>query len=181
MEAIFGHTKLILEFGGLTRHRAGAIVNAANSSLMGGGGVYGAIHRVGGHAILKECKAIISQIGRLAPGKVVITTGGNLPAKNVIHTVGPVWEGGNNNEDGLIESCYKRSLEIASEKGLKTIAFPCISTGIYHFPKERAAGIAISVVKDFFNKCSSIEKVMRSKVFFIASSLSAALKIYIPS
>ncbi|MCK5218822.1 O-acetyl-ADP-ribose deacetylase [bacterium] len=159
MEAIFGHTKLILELGDLTRHRAGAIVNAANSSLMGGGGVDGAIHRVGGHAILKECKAIISQIGRLAPGKAVITTGGNLPAENVIHTVGPVWHGDPRQAARILASAYRESLMLADKMAIKTIAFPSISTGAYGYPVQAAAETAVAEVKKYLLQETYLERV----------------------
>lgn len=125
------------------------IVNAANSSLLGGGGVDGAIHRKGGKAILDECIAIRNKQGGCATGEAVITTGGNLPAKYVIHTVGPVWQGGNSNEAQLLENCYTNSLRLAFENKLSSIAFPNISTGIYRFPKEQAAMIAIQTTKKF--------------------------------
>ncbi|WP_425392066.1 O-acetyl-ADP-ribose deacetylase [Ekhidna sp.] len=135
--------KLIQE--DITKLRVDAIVNAANSSLLGGGGVDGAIHRAGGFAILEECK----EIGGCETGQAVITTGGNLPAKYVIHTVGPVWKDGNSNEEELLRSCYIQSLIAAADHDVKTIAFPNISTGIYGFPKERAAEIAIENVSSF--------------------------------
>lgn len=126
-----------------------AVVNAANSSLLGGGGVDGAIHRAGGPAILEECKAIRNRQGGCKTGEAVITTGGNLPAKKVIHTVGPVWRGGKSNEASLLAHCYKNSLKLALQNGLKIVAFPNISTGIYGYPKKEAARIAVSTVKDF--------------------------------
>lgn len=127
----------------ITKLKVDVIVNAANSSLLGGGGVDGAIHRVGGSEILKECK----KIGGCETGSAVITTAGNLPSKNVIHTVGPVWRGGNDNEEQLLADCYKNSLKLANKEALFTVAFPNISTGVYRFPKEKAAEIAISTVK----------------------------------
>ena len=127
---------------------ADAIVNAANSSLLGGGGVDGAIHKKGGPAILQECMEIRNRQGGCKTGQAVITNAGNLPAKKLIHTVGPVWNNGKNKEDALLADCYTNSLELAFRHGLKTIAFPNISTGIYHFPKERAAEIAIAAVRD---------------------------------
>ncbi|MCX6007803.1 MAG: O-acetyl-ADP-ribose deacetylase [Chloroflexi bacterium] len=142
-ELIVKSTKLMLVRGDITQQKVEAIVNAANSGLMGGGGVDGAIHRVGGSAIVEECRRIVSQIGRLAAGKAVITTGGNLPAKYVIHTVGPVWRGGGNSEGETLASCYTESLKIASDKGLTSIAFPAISTGVYGYPQDQAAKIAI--------------------------------------
>ncbi|MBB4078718.1 O-acetyl-ADP-ribose deacetylase (regulator of RNase III) [Lewinella aquimaris] len=133
------------------------IVNAANSSLLGGGGVDGAIHRAGGPAILEACKKIGAEQGGCPTGEAVITTAGKLPAKYVIHTVGPVWNGGTNGEDALLESCYRNSLQLAEEVGATSIAFPNISTGVYHFPKERAAEIAVRTVRAF--PVNSIEEV----------------------
>lgn len=138
---------------------ADAIVNAANSSLLGGGGVDGAIHRKGGKAILEECMAIRARQGGCATGQAVITTAGNLPAKYVIHTVGPVWNGGHNGERSLLHDCYTNSLNLAKEYNIKTIAFPNISTGIYHFPKEEAAMIALRAMQYFVDK-ETFEKVL---------------------
>lgn len=138
--------------GDITTIEAEAIVNAANSSLLGGGGVDGAIHRKGGGAILDECIAIRNRQGGCETGKAVITTAGNLPAKYVIHTVGPVWNGGNKNERQLLHACYINSLQLAFEHSVKIIAFPGISTGIYRFPKDEAAKIAIDAVINFENK-----------------------------
>ncbi len=136
-----------------------AIVNAANSSLLGGGGVDGAIHRAGGKKILEECVAIRNKQGGCKTGEAVITTGGNLPAKYVIHTVGPVWNGGNNNEDQLLANAYKNSLQLAVEHHIKSIAFPNISTGVYHFPKQKAAQIAIDTVKEFIEASNAVEEI----------------------
>lgn len=144
----------------ITKQTTDAIVNAANTSLLGGGGVDGAIHRAGGKAILDECIQIRNRQGGCKTGEAVITTGGNLPAKYVIHTVGPVWNGGNNNEEMLLASAYKNSLAIAAEHKLISIAFPNISTGIYHFPKQKAAEIAVNTVKQFLKNNSSITKVI---------------------
>ena len=135
--------------GDITNMTTDVIVNAANSSLLGGGGVDGAIHRKGGKAILEECIKIRNKQGGCPTGQAVITTGGNLPCQYVIHTVGPVWNGGTNNEAELLSSCYTSSLNIALANKLTSIAFPNISTGIYHFPKDRAARIAIDVVRNF--------------------------------
>lgn len=129
--------------GDITKVETDAIVNAANTSLLGGGGVDGAIHRAGGKTILNECIAIRNRQGGCDTGQAVITSGGNLPAKFVIHTVGPVWNGGKNNEEKLLADCYINSLRIAKENNINSIAFPNISTGVYHFPKRLAAEIAL--------------------------------------
>lgn len=146
--------------GDITKIHVDAIVNAANSLLLGGGGVDGAIHRAGGEAILNECRKISEREGGCPPGEAVITTAGRLPAKYVIHTVGPVWKGGMRNEDQLLAKAYNNSLKLAVENGVKTIAFPNISTGVYNFPKERAARIAISGVKEFLKTCNAIDEVV---------------------
>jgi len=146
--------------GDITKVHVDAIVNAANSSLMGGGGVDGAIHRAGGSAILEECKRIVARQGGCPTGEAVITTGGNLPAKYVIHTVGPVWYGGSHQEEEKLAECYRNSLALAVANHCKTIAFPNISTGIYHFPKEKAAHIAVRTVLNFLQKETSIAKVI---------------------
>ena len=138
-----------LQQGDITKLSVDAIVNAANTSLLGGGGVDGAIHRAGGPAILKECQDIRNRQGGCKVGEAVITTGGNLPARFVIHTVGPVWNGGRNNEEQLLANAYRNSLELAVNNGIRTIAFPNISTGIYHFPKDKAAEIALHTTDDF--------------------------------
>jgi len=134
-------------------------VNAANTSLLGGGGVDGAIHRAGGRAILEECMAIRARQGGCPTGEAVITGGGNLPAKFVIHTVGPVWNGGRSNEEALLANAYRNSLRVAVENGVRTIAFPSISTGVYRFPKELAAQIAIREVREFLDEHPSLETV----------------------
>lgn len=152
-------TRIHLLQGDITKVKVDAIVNAANSSLLGGGGVDGAIHRAGGAAILEECRAIRAKQGGCPTGEAVITTGGNLPAKYVIHTVGPVWNGGHNREEELLANAYRNSLRLAAENGIKTIAFPNISTGIYHFPKEKAAAIAVRTVGDFLTAHPQLEKV----------------------
>lgn len=143
----------------ITEIQVDAIVNAANTSLLGGGGVDGAIHRKGGKAILDDCVKIRNKQGGCKVGDAVITTAGNLPAKYVIHTVGPVWNGDKDEKSKLLSDCYKNSLELAIKNEIKTIAFPGISTGIYRFPKDKAARIAIKSVKDFY-KISEIEKVI---------------------
>ncbi|WP_153797629.1 O-acetyl-ADP-ribose deacetylase [Foetidibacter luteolus] len=145
--------------GDITKHAVDAIVNAANSSLLGGGGVDGAIHRAGGPAILEQCIAIRNKQGGCKTGEAVITGAGNLPAKFVIHTVGPVWNGGNSNEEGLLVNAYNNSLLLAVEYGIKSIAFPNISTGIYHFPKSKAATIAVDTVRNFLAVPTSIQQV----------------------
>ena len=127
----------------ITKETTDAIVNAANSSLLGGGGVDGAIHRVGGPAILAECRQIVGKIGRLAAGNAVITTGGKLAAKYVIHTVGPVFRDGNHRESETLASCHRESIRLADEHGLTSLSFPAISTGVYGYPVNEAAETAI--------------------------------------
>jgi O-acetyl-ADP-ribose deacetylase (regulator of RNase III) len=158
MNAKAGKIELIK--GDITKIHADAIVNAANASLMGGGGVDGAIHRAGGPAILKECREIVAKQGRCNTGDAVITTAGNLPAKYVIHTVGPVWNNGKYSEEQKLASCYKKSLQLAVDNDCKTIAFPNISTGVYRFPKKEAAEIAVSTVTGFLKGNDKIEKVI---------------------
>jgi O-acetyl-ADP-ribose deacetylase (regulator of RNase III) len=145
--------------GDITKQKTDAIVNAANSSLMRGGGVDGAIHRAGGPAIAEECKKIIVGQGPCPTGEAVITSGGLLPARFVIHTVGPVWYGGKRNEPEKLANCYKNSLRLAVENNLTTIAFPNISTGVYGYPKKEAARIAVQAVTEFLKSNSSIAKV----------------------
>jgi O-acetyl-ADP-ribose deacetylase len=146
--------------GDITKIKVDAIVNAANTSLLGGGGVDGAIHRAGGHDVLYECQKIRSEQGGCKVGEAVITTGGKLPARYVIHTVAPVWNKGTKNEETLLESCYFNSLILAVKNNIETIAFPNISTGIYHFPKEKAAAIAINSVRLFLKQPENIKKVI---------------------
>jgi O-acetyl-ADP-ribose deacetylase len=151
--------KIFLIQEDITKQKVDAIVNAANSSLMGGGGVDGAIHRAGGPAILEECRKIIARQGSCKTGEAVITTGGNLPAKFVIHTVGPVWNQGNKNEAEKLANCYRNSLNLALEYKVESIAFPNISTGIYGYPKKEAATIAIKTVSDLLQQNPSLPKV----------------------
>ena len=146
--------------GDITKIPADAIVNAANSSLLGGGGVDGAIHRAGGVTILEECRKIVESQGGCRAGEAVVTTAGKLPARYVIHTVGPIWHGGMKNEDQLLSNAYTNSLRLAVENGAKTIAFPNISTGVYGFPKERAAKIAIAAVRKFLKTDKSLNEVV---------------------
>ncbi len=152
--------KIELINGDITKLQIDAIVNAANSSLLGGGGVDGAIHRAGGRAILEECLKIREKQGGCRVGEAVITTAGNMPAKYVIHTVGPVWSKSKSGAHELLANAYYNSLKIALENNIKTIAFPNISTGIYHFPKDKAAKIALRSVKDFLSKHEEIHKVV---------------------
>lgn len=149
MEATIGKSKLRLVQGDITLQETDAIVNAANSSLMGGGGVDGAIHRAGGPDILAECTKIREEKGPCPPGEAVITTGGRLRARHVIHTVGPIWKGGAHGEDELLASAYRNSLRVATAHGARTVCFPSISTGAYGFPVDRAARIALRTVSDF--------------------------------
>jgi O-acetyl-ADP-ribose deacetylase len=146
--------------GDITRLEVDAIVNAANSSLMGGGGVDGAIHRAGGPAILEECRRIIARQGACKTGEAVITTGGNLPARFVIHTVGPVWNNGKKDEAFKLANCYKNSLQESAAHALKSIAFPNISTSIYSYPKKEAALIAVEAVNEWLKNNSSLEQVI---------------------
>ena len=146
--------------GDITEASTDAIVNAANTSLLGGGGVDGAIHRAGGKAILEECMRIRDRQGGCKIGEAVITTAGKLPAKFVIHTVGPVWNGGGKGEAQLLSQAYTNSLSLAVDHGIETIAFPNISTGIYHFPKLQAARIAIDTVSAFLATNKKIKKIV---------------------
>ena len=156
-----GKASLGLVQGDITKQDVDAIVNAANSSLMGGGGVDGAIHRAGGPSIMEECRQIIARIGRLPTGQAVITTGGNLKARHVIHTVGPIWHGGNKGEDQLLASSYRESLKLAAERKLKTVAYPSISTGVYGYPIADASKVALNTVMDFLrSESTSLDKVV---------------------
>ncbi len=160
MEASIGYAKVKLLQGDITEQETEAIVNAANSSLMGGGGVDGAIHRKGGSQILEECRLIRRSLpDGLPTGDAVATTGGRLRAKKVIHTVGPVWSGGNNGEPEMLERAYKNCLALALKMGIKTISFPSISTGAYGYPVEKASMVALQAVVDFLRVNSGIEEV----------------------
>src|SRR5579871_981355 len=143
----------------ITHERADAIVNAANSSLLGGGGVDGAIHSAGGPAILEECRKIVARIGRLPAGQAVATCAGNLPARYVIHTVGPFWNGGNRGEADTLASCHHESIRIADELKLASIAFPAISTGAYRYPVAQAAEVAVSSAAEALRKATHVREV----------------------
>ncbi len=160
MQVIINKARLSLIQGDITRQDTDAIVNAANSSLLGGGGVDGAIHRAGGPAILEECREIVKKQGRLPAGKAVMTTGGNLAARHVIHTVGPIWRGGTGGEPDLLASAYRESLALAAAAGLKTISFPSISTGAYGYPVDSAAEVALRTVIEFLEQDTSLEGVV---------------------
>ena len=149
MQAKVGNTRLTLVRGDIITQDTEAIVNAANSSLLGGGGVDGAIHRAGGPQILEECKRIRAKQGGCPTGEAVVTTGGLLKAKYVIHTVGPIWRGGNENEEELLVNAYRSSLTLAKEKGIRSVSFPSISTGAYGYPIQAACRVALSTVQDF--------------------------------
>ncbi len=159
------NTVIKLVRGDITQQRVDAIVNAANSGLMGGGGVDGAIHRAGGPAILEECRKIIANIKSLRAGEAVITTAGNMPSKFVIHTVGPVWHGGSRGESGLLKNAYYNSMKLGAEHELQSIAFPCISTGVYAYPPEEAAVIAFNAVADFLKSADHSYREVRFMVF----------------
>jgi O-acetyl-ADP-ribose deacetylase (regulator of RNase III) len=180
-EVIINQTRLSIIQGDITKQSTDAIVNAANSGLMGGGGVDGAIHRAGGPTILEECKFIVAKRGCLPTGKAVITTGGELKAKQVIHTVGPIWYGGTRNEADLLTGAYQDSLKLAAENKLVSVSFPSISTGAYGYPVAEAAKVAVKAVFSFLREqvtsikavvfvlfdsrtydayCSALEKIM---------------------
>jgi O-acetyl-ADP-ribose deacetylase (regulator of RNase III) len=160
-EVKINQAKLSIVQGDITRQATDAIVNAANSGLMGGGGVDGAIHRAGGPAILEECQQIVASQGRLPTGKAVITTGGNLPARHVIHTVGPIWRGGNQAEASLLESAYKESLKLAAAHNLTSVSFPSISTGAYGYPLAEATKVALKAAASFLREqTTSVKEVV---------------------
>lgn len=163
MEKTFSGRVIELVTGDITRQPVDAIVNAANSTLLGGGGVDGAIHRAGGQAIIDECRVIRAGRGECPTGEAVLTGGGGLPARFVIHAVGPVWRGGDQGEPELLASCYRNSLRIAAERGFQTVAFPSISTGIYGYPVSMAASTALATVASFL----STEPVAPLRVRFV--------------
>jgi O-acetyl-ADP-ribose deacetylase (regulator of RNase III) len=152
---VSAYERIELLEGDITKHAADAIVNAANSSLLGGGGVDGAIHRAGGPSILEECR----RLGGCETGEAKATTAGNLPARYVIHTVGPVWQGGDQGEDELLAACHRASLELAASLGCRTVAFPAISTGVYAFPRDRAARIALGTTAAELARRPELERV----------------------
>ncbi len=158
--------KISLQKGDITKIAIDAIVNAANTSLLGGGGVDGAIHRAGGKEILEECIKIRNKQGGCKTGEAVYTTAGELPAKYVIHTVGSVWQDGLQNERELLANCYKNCLQIAQELEIKSISFPNISTGVYKFPKEEAAEIALNTVNEFVNQSDGNSKL--EEIIFVS-------------
>jgi len=159
VEVVLHSTTIEVIQGDITKCLLDCIVNAANTSLLGGGGVDGAIHRAGGKQILDECIRIRNVQGNCPTGEAVITTGGQLQAKHVIHTVGPVWNGGSNNEEAKLSNCYRNTLNLAVENEIKSIAFPNISTGIYGYPKDKAAEIALKTVADFVGENAGIERI----------------------
>jgi O-acetyl-ADP-ribose deacetylase (regulator of RNase III) len=178
MEVMIGGAKLELVAGDITRQDTEAIVNAANSSLLGGGGVDGAIHRAGGPKILEECR----RLGGCPTGEARLTTGGNLKARYVIHTVGPIYQGGGHREAELLASCYRESLKLASSKGLTSLAFPAISTGAYGYPLTEAARIAIKTVLDYLTQHQEI-RLVRFVLFGRAAfdAYEKALRELLPS
>jgi O-acetyl-ADP-ribose deacetylase (regulator of RNase III) len=174
---IISETSKVVEFHGpadITDHGTEAIVNAANSSLMGGGGVDGAIHRRGGPSILEECKQYVSDYGRLPAGQAMLTHGGRLAAKFVIHTVGPVYRDGNNQEAELLASCHRECIRIADANRIRSVAFPAISTGAYGYPLHEAAAIAVKSVLDALETANQVERV--HFVLFDAAALKAYVK-----
>lgn len=159
MERMINKTKIVLKQGDITQETVNAIVNAANSGLLGGGGVDGAIHRAGGSSILVECQKIRDTKGRCHTGHAVITTAGNLKATYVIHAVGPIWHGGKDEEETHLREAYTNSLSLALKHEVKTIAFPSISTGAYGYPIQKAARTALQTVIDFVSNNDSLQEV----------------------
>lgn len=174
----FLNGRVVVKIGNITHEAVDAIVNAANSTLMGGGGVDGAIHRAGGPEILKECKEIrrTQYPDGLPTGQAVITTAGKMAAKYVIHTVGPVYGRGGKDKAELLAACYRNSLSLAADKGLKTIAFPAISTGVYGYPLDEAAKVSSEAIKKFLGSNTSIQQVLL--VFFSQSDADIFLENY---
>jgi O-acetyl-ADP-ribose deacetylase len=170
MEFTIGPARVLFKLGDITREDVDAVVNAANSSLMGGGGVDGAIHRAGGPAIVEECRRIVAEIGACDTGQAVITTGGRLPARFVIHTVGPVWRGGAHGEPDLLAAAYRNSLRLAAERRLASVAFPSISTGVYGYPIERASVVALTTVAEELRRPDAVLAEVRF-ILFSASDL----------
>lgn len=170
MRLLLDHDKTIEFFGpaDITKETTDAIVNAANSSLLGGGGVDGAIHSAGGPAILAECKRIVAEIGSLPAGKAVITTGGRLAARYVIHTVGPIYSGGKRGEAETLASCHRECIRLADEHAVRSLAFPAISTGAYGYPVTEAAGIAVRAVLDALQSTTHLTHV-RFVLFDVAT------------
>jgi len=168
--------KVLVKVGDLTKENVDAIVNAANGTLLGGGGVDGAIHRAGGPEILKECKEIrrVQYPDGLPTGRAVITTAGKMPAKHVIHTVGPVYGRGGKDKAELLAACYRNSLALAAENGLKTVAFPAISTGIYGYPLDEAAQVSSQAIQQFLSSNASLQEVRL--VFFSPIDAETFLK-----
>ncbi len=165
MERRIGRGTIELVRGDITQEKTDAIVNAANSSLLGGGGVDGAIHRAGGPQILSECREIRARQGECPAGEAVITSGGRLAARYVIHTVGPVWRGGARGEPALLASCYRNSLALAGRNGVRTIAFPSISTGVYGYPAVKAAPVALGAVATYLENADGAPERVRFVLF----------------
>lgn len=165
MQKQFAQTTLELIQGDITKAEVDAIVNAANEKLIGGGGVDGAIRRAGGDEVVKECNEIRAQQGGCPTGKAVITTGGNLLARYIIHTVGPIWKGGNAGEAALLASCYKESLQLAVKNEVKSIAFPSISTGVYGYPTEQAATVALETIRGLAESNRTMPEVVQFVLF----------------
>lgn len=182
-EITIHQTRLAIVLGDITQQATEAIVNAANPGLMGGGGVDGAIHRAGGPAILEECKQIVARQGRLPTGKAVITTGGRLKARYVIHTVGPVWHGGTKNEAELLSHTYRESLKLAAENRLTSIAFPAISTGAYGYPVAEASRVALKAVLSFLQEQTTTIKQVNFVLFdpVTYQAYAAALSQVLPA
>ncbi len=159
MDKTLNKTKIILKKGDITHEEVDVIVNAANSGLLGGGGVDGAIHRAGGGAVLEECQKIRETKGRCHPGHAVMTGAGKLHAKHVVHAVGPIWHGGKDEESKVLKNAYLNSMKLAKESGAKSIAFPSISTGAYGYPIDQAAEVALGAIREFVSKNTEIEEV----------------------